>query len=89
MWTEMTYIALLTMVDPVGSQRLRPLHLAYLDGLRQAGKVLMAGPFVDGDGGMVMYDVESLEEAKRLASEDPLVKAGVRSLELRAWAPLW
>lgn len=85
----MKYVAMLTIVDPVGNTRVRPAHLAYLEMLRAQGKVTLAGPFTDGQGGMVMYEAASFEEANQYASEDPVVKEGVRTLELREWKPLW
>lgn len=85
----MKYVAILTIVDPAGNTRTRPAHLAYVDMLRREGKVIWAGPFADGEGGMVIYEADTLAEAKRLASDDPVIKEGVRTLELREWNPLW
>src|SRR5947199_8184488 len=55
-------------------------HLAHLRELAKAGKLLVAGPLDDQPDprmrGIEIFRVGSLEEAKRLAGEDPAVKAG-------------
>lgn len=84
----MKFVALLTIVDPVGNQRHRPAHLDYLNQLFKQGKVVEAGPFADGAGGLVIYDCVDEDEAMRLAQADPVVSTGVRTLVLRAWNPL-
>lgn len=85
----MKYAAILTIIDVEGNQRIRPAHLTYINGLRAEGKVTQAGPFADGKGGMVIYEADSLAEARALAEADPVVKEGVRTLELREWTLLW
>lgn len=84
----MKYVALLTIVDAELNQKIRPAHLAYVSDLYRQGKVVMAGPFLDGKGGMVMYECDSEEEAQQLAQADPVVAQGARTLELRAWNQL-
>lgn len=84
----MKYLAILTIVDEKKNFELRPLHLKYASDLYEAGKVFAAGPFPDGRGGLIIYECESDEEAQRLANEDPSVRSGARTVELRAWKML-
>lgn len=84
----MHYVALLTIVDAELNAKVRPAHLDYLDKLYKEHKVVMAGPFADKKGGMVIYRADSPEEAKALAEADPVVAEGARTLELREWNPL-
>ena len=84
----MHYVAVLTIIDPDLNARVRPAHLEYLNRLYKENKVVMAGPFTDGKGGMVIYRADSPEEARRLAEADPVVAEGARTLELREWNPL-
>lgn len=84
----MYYVALLTIIDANLNAKVRPAHLEYVNRLYKENKVLMAGPFTDGKGGMVIYRADSFEEAKRLAEADPVVAEGARTLELREWNPL-
>jgi hypothetical protein len=80
------YAAILHMVDPEKNKIYRPQHLAYLENLDKEGKIFARGPFADGAGGLVVYIADSLEEAKKLAENDPYVIEGVRRLELHEWS---
>ena len=64
-------------------------HLKHISQLAAAGKVILAGPFDSGkDGamrGLLLFDVDTPEEAVRLASEDPAVKAGRLVIEILPW----
>ncbi|HEY8425899.1 MAG TPA: YciI family protein [Limnochordales bacterium] len=81
-------VALLWIVDPEANKRLRPAHLEYISRLHREGKVVMAGPFGDGSGGMVIYRVDSVDEARRLVLDDPVVSGGARRFTLLPWTPL-
>lgn len=60
-------------------ERLQERHLAYLDSLRDRGKLLAAGPLTDQPDeswrGICVYAVGQ-DEAGRLAAADPSVQAG-------------
>ncbi|WP_088103665.1 YciI family protein [Halalkalibacter urbisdiaboli] len=79
------FAAILYMEKPELNDQYRPQHLAYLANLESEGKVHAKGPFIDGAGGMVIYEAESLQEATQLAEADPYVIEGVRRLELHEW----
>lgn len=65
----------------------RPAHLQRLETLRDAGRLILAGPHpaVDGEdpgdagftGSLVVAEFDSLEAARAWADEDPYVGAGV------------
>ena len=63
----------------------RDAHFAYLAGLKERGKLLLAGRFGDGRGGMYILSTEDEEEARRLAEADPYHAAGLRSFVVRSW----
>jgi len=84
----MLYVAHLTIVDAELNAKFRPAHLDYLNALHKEGKVVMAGPFTDKKGGMVIYNAASFEEAQALAEADPVVVERARTMELREWSPL-
>jgi len=84
----MHYVAMLTIVDQEKNAQIRPAHLEYINGLFKQGKVVMAGPFTDKKGGMVIYKADSYEEALKMAEADPVVAQEARTLELREWDPL-
>ncbi|HYF80139.1 MAG TPA: YciI family protein [Symbiobacteriaceae bacterium] len=60
-------------------------HVAHLRRLDGAGRLVLAGPFDDGAGGMVIIRAESAEEAEALAAADPFVQAGVYDYQVRKW----
>lgn len=65
----------------------RPDHLARLQALQNAGRLLLAGPHpaIDSNdpgpagftGSLVVAEFESLEQARAWANADPYVSAGV------------
>ncbi|GMV50036.1 hypothetical protein FBQ96_13925 [Nitrospirales bacterium NOB] len=55
----------------------RPAHLAGLESLRQAGKLHLAGPFIDQIGSLVIIEADSFGEAKQIADADPYTIHGV------------
>jgi uncharacterized protein YciI len=57
--------------------RVRGDHLAYMQSLHLAGKVVLAGPVGDGSGAMVVLQVESEDEARQVIQADPYTAAGV------------
>lgn len=77
----------------------RPDHLARLNALRDAGRLLLAGPLpaIDAEdpgpagftGSLVVARFESLEAAKAWAAEDPYVKAGAyESADVQPFKPV-
>jgi uncharacterized protein YciI len=63
-------------------------HLGHLESMRRRGLMLAAGPFVDQPDenwrGLCLYRVP-LEEAQRLAREDPAVVAGRLDVITLTW----
>lgn len=60
-------------------------HVKHLQELDRRGQLIMCGPFSDSPGGMVIVRADSLEDAVLLAEEDPYVRSGIRSYEVRTW----
>ena len=64
----------------------RPAHRQYADRLMAEGKMVTAGPFTDGSGGLFVYEAENQQDAEALWAADPYVGGGVvMSYEIRAW----
>ena len=69
------------------TKRLFEGHMANIQRMAEAGKLLVAGPFSD-DGqlrGMYVFKVGSMEEAEKLVQTDPSVQAGRLRFELHPW----
>ncbi len=68
-------------------EKLQAAHLAHIGRMAETGKLVIAGPFADGGDlrGMFVFRVDSLEEARALAEQDPAVRAGRLVLEWHPW----
>jgi len=64
--------------DDVLSQREKD----YLAGLQRSGEISLIGPLADHSAGLVVYDVQSLKEAQLLVENQPMVRAGLLSVDL-------
>jgi uncharacterized protein YciI len=64
----------------------RPAHWAYDQTLKGAGKLALAGPFANDEGGLFVYSAASAEEAMAFARHDPFAVEGViAESELLEW----
>ena len=55
----------------------RPAHLAHLEPLAQAGRIVLAGPLTDGAGSLIVVEAASLAEVWDLVGRDPYVTNGI------------
>jgi uncharacterized protein len=60
-------------------------HAAHLAELDDSGKLVMAGPIVERQGGLIVLRAASAAEARAIAEEDPLVRGAYETYELRTW----
>jgi uncharacterized protein YciI len=73
--------------DSITAEKLQRAHLDNIFRLADEGKLLVAGPFTDNTElkGIYIFNVKSLEEAKKLTASDPAIKAGRLIMELHPW----
>lgn len=55
----------------------RPAHLAHLEEMEKAGRLVLAGPLTDGAGSLIVVDVESDAEAWESVAVDPYFRNGI------------
>jgi hypothetical protein len=55
----------------------RQAHLDRMTPLDKAGKVLLAGPFTDKAGSLIVLDMPCLEDVRAFMEADPYVTQGV------------
>jgi len=69
------------------TRRMQEGHLANFAKLAEAGKLIVAGPFGDNGElrGMLIFKLESADEARKLMEADPMLKAGRLTLDLHPW----
>lgn len=83
----MKYFAvILPMKDADKSEKYRQDHLDFLEAQREAKRVFMYGRLVDGAGGLIIYQGNSLEDVEAFAKEDPYVRLGAREFRIHEWA---
>ena len=76
------YLAPLAELDAA-----RPDHAQYLDRLEAAGYVVTAGRQKPPVGGIVIFDVDTVDEARGLIADDPYVQRGLAAYEPYGWEP--
>lgn len=70
------------------TKKIQEGHMANINRLAETGKLVLAGPFVDGSDrrGVFIFKVDSLSEAQALTDTDPAVIAGRLKIELHRWS---
>lgn len=66
---------------------LQSAHMANIGKMAEAGKLVLAGPFI-GEGdirGLYIFNVETIAEAEALTNTDPAIQAGSLAMELKEW----
>jgi uncharacterized protein len=68
---------------------LRPAHRELLKYLREQGLLVMAGPWEDDSGALLIFNVDDAAELDQLLEADPYYRApGVRILRKVPWTPI-
>ena len=72
---------------PAQAAELQKAHLENIGRMAREGSLVLAGPFMDGGEirGIYIFNVTSIEEAKKLTATDPAIKAGSLVMELHPW----
>lgn len=64
----------------------RPPHREYLRGLIDQGKLVIAGPFIDNQGGFIVYEAADEAEVESIIKGDPFYAGGVfQTWKIRPW----
>lgn len=61
------------------------VHVKWLEEQHRAGRLLFSGPTTDRGGGVYIMLAANLEEAQRIAAEDPHHAKGLRRMEVLEW----
>jgi uncharacterized protein YciI len=72
---------------PAFEQEGLQLHVAHYADLLKLGKLVMGGPFLDARSGGIMIAEPGVseQELREFAAEDPAVKSGLLTFEVRPW----
>jgi uncharacterized protein YciI len=73
--------------DSVTAADLQRAHMDNINRMAEEGSLVVAGPFMDDTDlkGIYIFNVKTVEEAKKLTESDPAVKAGRLVMELHPW----
>ncbi len=78
-----TFVILLSHTEKETNRVAVEHHVAYLKALDDKGLLVLAGPFTDVPGGMVVIKADHEEEAIQIALTDPFISQGFRTFEIR------
>ena len=87
----MVGVYLLELAFDGGPDRLalRPAHRERLRVLHEAGRVVLAGPYSDESGALLVFDVTA-EELDAIVEDDPYYRApGVKIVRQQEWQPIF
>ena len=74
-------------LDNPEGRRMIQAHGVVIRKMEATGKLIAAGPFGDPDDlrGLLLFRNCTIEEARRMASEDPVVQSGQITIEYHTW----
>jgi uncharacterized protein len=73
--------------DSTKAVELQRAHMKNIKRMADEGKLVLAGPFLDGGKlrGIYIFDVKTIEEAEKLTQTDPAIQAGSLVMEMHPW----
>lgn len=73
--------------DEKKRKELQAGHMQNISRLANEGKLVLAGPFIEGGEmrGIYIFNVKTIEEARELVKTDPAIKEGLFDVELTKW----
>ena len=74
-------------LDTPEGRRMIQAHSVVIRKMEATGKLIAAGPFGDPSDlrGLLLFRDCTIEEARRMASEDPVVQSGQITIEYHTW----
>ncbi len=67
----------------------RPAHREWLTGLKADGRLVQAGPFEDGLGALLVFDVDDAAALDEVLAADPYPKDSFVVTSRRVWTTLF
>jgi uncharacterized protein YciI len=80
------FLVLTTFTSAEKRMAHRAEHRVYLNQLVDEGKLLMAGPFADESGGLIVFEAVDQAEVEGMMANDPFTTNGVfATTDIRPW----
>ncbi|BAU42836.1 MULTISPECIES: YciI family protein [Cyanophyceae] len=73
------------LVDKATFDQFVPAHKQFVRDLITKGHQAKTGYWAERGGGMLLFQADSMEEARAIVAQDPLVQNGCVSYELHEW----
>ena len=73
------------IVDKPTFDQYVPAHVAYVKELKAHGHEAKTGYWAEYGGGMLLFQADSLDDAKAIGDADPLIKNQCVDYELHEW----
>lgn len=75
------------MTDSTERAKIFAGHMKNIGRMAEEGSLVVAGPFLDDQNirGIYIFNVTTIEEAKKLTETDPAIQAGTLEMELHPW----
>lgn len=73
--------------DSTTRAQLQAAHMANINRLAEEGKLVLAGPMMTDEDirGIYLFNVTTVEEAKKLTETDPAIQSGSLIMEMHPW----
>ena len=71
------------------SNELMKQHRMFLRKKADQQKFVMGGRFADKSGSLMLWQVDSVNEAREIAMEDPYFQNGITTFILKEWGLTW
>ena len=73
------------IVDKATFDQYVPAHKAYVEGLIVKGHKARTGYWAERGGGMLLFEADSMDEAKAIVAQDPLIQNYCVKYVLHEW----
>ncbi|NQT18478.1 MAG: hypothetical protein HQ592_02145 [Planctomycetes bacterium] len=83
--TERMYVVVAKLTNMIKAISAASKYGGFIQKLKDDGKFVAAGKWSDNSGGMLILRADSLEEAREIAGEDPLIKSGAVLHDVKEW----
>jgi uncharacterized protein len=68
----------------------RPSHRAYITTLLDKNQLVVAGPFTDDSGALIVYEADTVEAVEAMIKADPFFACGVfKSWVIKPWKTIF
>lgn len=83
-------VVALELVNGLPDQDVGAAQQAFLAKLYEEGTLMFAGPFIDErGGGIAILRCDSLEKARAIYQDSPVVRSGHATSDVREWNVMW